>query len=32
VMVKRRWKFKPAMQDGKPVTEFLNAEVIFQLK
>lgn len=31
-MVKRRWKFKPAMQDGKPVTEFLTAEVIFQLK
>lgn len=30
-MVKRHWKFKPAMQDGKPVAEFLTAEVIFQL-
>ena len=31
-MVKRRWKFKPATQDGKSVAEFLTAEVIFQLK
>lgn len=30
-MVKRHWKFKPAMQDGKPVAVFLAAEVIFQL-
>jgi protein TonB len=31
-MVKRRWKFKPATQEGKPVSEYLTAEVIFQLK
>ena len=31
-MVKRRWKFKPAMQDGKPIAEFLTAEVVFKLK
>ena len=31
-MVKRRWKFKPATQSGKPVAEYLTAEVIFQLK
>jgi protein TonB len=31
-MVKRRWKFKPATQAGKPVAEYLTAEVIFQLK
>lgn len=31
-MVKRRWKFKPATQEGKNVAEFLTAEVIFQLK
>ena len=30
-MVKGRWKFKPATQDGKPVAEFLTAEVIFAL-
>lgn len=30
-MVKRRWKFKPAIQDGKPVAEFLTAEVVFKL-
>lgn len=30
-IVKRHWKFKPAMQAGKPVSEFLTAEVIFQL-
>jgi protein TonB len=26
-MVKRRWKFKPATQAGKPVAEYLTAEV-----
>lgn len=31
-IVKRHWKFKPAMQDGKPVAEFLTAEVTFQLQ
>lgn len=31
-IVKRRWKFKPAMQDGKPVAESLTAEVVFKLK
>ena len=31
-MVKRRWKFKPATQDGKPVAEYLLADVRFQLK
>ena len=31
-MVKKRWKFKPATQEGKPVAEYLTAEVIFQLK
>lgn len=31
-MVKRRWKFKPATQDGKPIAEFLTAEVVFKLK
>ena len=31
-MVKRRWKFKPATQAGKPVAEYLVADVIFQLK
>ncbi len=31
-MVKRRWKFKPATQEGKPVAEYLTADVIFQLK
>lgn len=30
-MVKRHWKFKPAMRDGKPVAEFLTTEVVFQL-
>jgi TonB family protein len=30
-MVKRHWKFKPAMQDGKPVATLLTAEVLFQL-
>lgn len=31
-MVKRRWKFKPATQDGKPVAFQQMAQVIFQLK
>jgi hypothetical protein len=31
-MAKKRWKFKPATQRGKPVAEYLTAEVIFQLK
>lgn len=31
-MAKRRWKFKPAVQNGKAVSEFLTAEVIFELK
>jgi protein TonB len=30
-MVKRHWKFKPAMQNGKPVAKSLTAEVIFKL-
>lgn len=31
-MVTNRWKFKPATQNGKPVAEYLTAEVVFQLK
>jgi periplasmic protein TonB len=31
-MVKGRWKFKPATKDGKPVSQFLTAEVAFALK
>ena len=30
-MVKKRWKFKPATQDGKPVAKALTAEVAFKL-
>jgi protein TonB len=32
VMVKKRWKFKPATQDGKAVAVSIPAEVIFALK
>ena len=31
-MVKKRWKFKPATQDGKPVAVALLAEVTFSLR
>jgi protein TonB len=31
-MVKRRWKFKPATQEGKPVAVSVPAEVIFALR
>jgi protein TonB len=31
-MVLKRWKYKPAMQDGKPVAQNGTANVIFQLK
>jgi len=31
-MVKKRWKFKPATQDGKAVAVSVPAEVIFALK
>jgi protein TonB len=31
-MVKRRWKFKPATQDGKPVAVWQEANVIFKLQ
>jgi protein TonB len=30
-MVKRRWRFTPATQKGKPVAEYLLAEVSFEL-
>lgn len=32
LMVTKRWKFKPAIQNGKPVPGYLTAEVVFQLK
>src|SRR6185437_13594011 len=28
-MVKRRWLFKPATRNGKPIAEYLTAEVVF---
>jgi len=32
-MVKKRWKFKPATQEGKPVAQTVpQANVVFQLK
>jgi len=31
-MVKRRWKYKPATQDGKPVSIQQTANVVFQLR
>jgi outer membrane biosynthesis protein TonB len=31
-MVKRRWKYKPATQDGKPVAQNTTANVVFQLR
>jgi len=31
-MVKKRWKYKPATQDGKPVAQATVANVVFQLK
>jgi protein TonB len=32
-MVKRRWKYKPATQDGKPVPQVgATANVVFQLR
>jgi protein TonB len=31
-MVKKKWKFKPATQDGKPVTVSMPADVTFALK
>jgi outer membrane biosynthesis protein TonB len=31
-MVQKRWKFKPATQDGKAVAVSVPAEVIFALK
>jgi len=31
-MVLKRWKYKPATQDGKPVAQAGTANVIFQLK
>ena len=31
-MVKRRWKYKPATQDGKPVAVQQTANVVFQLR
>jgi protein TonB len=30
-MVKRRWRFRPATQNGKPVAEYLQADVSFTL-
>jgi protein TonB len=31
-MVKRRWKYKPATQEGKPVAQVTTANVVFQLR
>jgi periplasmic protein TonB len=31
-MVKKRWRFKPATQGGKPVAEYLLTDVIFKLQ
>jgi protein TonB len=31
-MVKRRWKYKPATQDGKPIAQNTTANVVFQLR
>jgi protein TonB len=31
-MVKKRWKYKPATQEGKPVAQNTTANVVFQLR
>lgn len=31
-MVKSRWRFKPAMQNGRPIREALTAEIVYALK
>ena len=31
-MVKKRWKYKPATQDGKAVAQNTTANVVFQLR
>jgi TonB family protein len=31
-LAEKNWKFKPATEEGKPVAQYLTAEVVFQLK